>query len=1175
MYAARPHTTIVAPRRRIAGGAALVLAAATLAGLSVVSAPEASAAAFGSGNIVVARVGTGAAALASTATPVFLDEYTTSGVLVQTVTLPTAAAGANRALTLSGTATTEGALQLSADGAYLSLIGYDTAPGTASVTSSSAATINRVVARVAADGSVDTSTALGDAHTGASPRGAVSADGTSFWTTGGSGGVRVAGFGATTSTQLNAAPTNVRVPGIADGQLFASSQSGSNVGVNRIGTGLPTTTGQAATLLPGLASGLPADPNGFVFLDRGAAVPGVDTLYVADNSASPAGGVAKFSFDGTTWTARGNLRVNGAGARGIAGTVAGTQADLVVTTNVGGGALVRVADAAAFDAPIAAITSTVTQLAAAATNVAFRGVAFAPVGAPVTAAPTITAQPQSVTIVTGATTTLSVTATGTAPLTYQWYQGPTGTTTTPVGTDSPTFTTPALTTTTPYWVRVTNSVGSVDSAAATVTVAPPAVCTATPTPIGQVQGPGASTPVAGTTVTVRGTVVGDYEGPAPELRGFYVQDAGDGTPTTSDGIFVFNNIGGTSPNTVTLGQTVQVTGTAGENFDQTQLNASTITVCAGTTAVTPTDVTLPLASPTALEPVEGMLVRLAQTATVTEFFQLGRFGQVVVSSGDRLRQPTSLFLPDDPQRAALQTANSLNRLIIDDGDNAQNADPIVFGRGGAPLSAANTLRGGDTVTNPVGVMTFTWAGNAASGDAFRLRPVDALNGTVTFTAVDARPTTPPPVGGTVRVVGANVLNFFNTFGTTACSFGVGGAGAECRGASNAAEFQRQIDKTVPGLSALDADVIGVVEIENDGYGPTSALATLVDELNAVDGAGTWAYIDVDAATGVLNSAGTDAIKVGVLYRPAVVTPVPGTTRAATGAAATFERIPVSQAFTTADGAVVSVVVNHFKSKSTSGCPTAAGDPDADAGDGQGCFNGRRTAQAEALATFISGAVVPAASGDPDVLIVGDLNSYTREDPIEVLVAAGYVDLLAQFGGPSAYSYVFDGQWAYLDYAMASTSLVPQVTGAVAHHVNADEPSVLDYLTDFKTVAQQTALYAPDQYRSSDHDPVLVGLTLTPPGGTGPVSVLASDPTFAPLLAALSAQIPDLVVVPRDAVAGTFAVSGCPTTTSPLPLDRPDYLDLLGGGAYDAFGATTAGPLAPACIPGAVTVYGQP
>jgi hypothetical protein len=73
--------------------------------------------------------------------------------------------------------------------------------------------------------------------------------------------------------------------------------------------------------------------------------------------------------------------------------------------------------------------------------------------------------------------------------------------------------------------------------------------------------------------------------------------------------------------------------------------------------------------------------------------------------------------------------------------------------------------------------------------------------------------------------------------------------------------------------------------------------------------------------------------------------------------------------------------------------------------------------------------------------------------------------------------VFDGQWGSLDHAFASASLLGQIAGAAAYHVNADEPSVLDYNTDFKSASQILNLYAPNEFRSSDHDPLVVGINL--------------------------------------------------------------------------------------------------
>ncbi len=617
------------------------------------------------------------------------------------------------------------------------------------------------------------------------------------------------------------------------------------------------------------------------------------------------------------------------------------------------------------------------------------------------------------------------------------------------------------------------------------------VCAQPYTTIPAIQGSGATVALPGSRTT-QGVVVGDYEGPSPALRGFFIQDpVGDSDPATSDGIFVFE---GSNANTVSVGDLVRVTGTAGENQGQSQISVGSIVKC-GTGTITPTDVTFPLASADFLERYEGMLVRLPQTMYVTEHFQLGRFGQVVLSSGGRLQQPTNMVNPG-PLSIAMQIANNLNRIIIDDGLNNQNPDPILFGRGGLPLSASNTLRGGDTATNIVGVMTYTWAGNSASGNAYRVRPINALNGYVNFDAVNLQPSSAPNVGGTLKVTGMNLLNFFNTFdgipdNVDNCTFGVGGLPADCRGADTQSEFDRQVPKTVAAILAMNPDVIGINEIENDGYGLDSSIQYLVDQLNAYAGAGTYAFIDVDAATGQVNALGTDAIKVGMLYKPASVTPV-GQTAALNsiafvngGDSDPRSRPSLAQAFEqNSNGQRFIVNVNHLKSKGDSGLLAICTDsnpgndtPNCDQGDGQGYWNHARSNSATELMNWL--ATDPTGTGDPDILLIGDYNSYAMEDPITVIKNAGFTNLIESFLGPDAYSYVFDGQWGYLDHALGSASIVPQITGVGDYHINSDEPSVLDYNMDFKSAGQILSLYAPNQFRVSDHDPVLVGLCLPP------------------------------------------------------------------------------------------------
>ncbi len=599
------------------------------------------------------------------------------------------------------------------------------------------------------------------------------------------------------------------------------------------------------------------------------------------------------------------------------------------------------------------------------------------------------------------------------------------------------------------------------------------VCEHQYTRIYDIQGSGAAGAVTGA-VSTKGVVVGDHEGASPRLRGFYLQDLeGDDNPRTSDAIFVFNG----NEDEVSIGDVVRVRGNAGEFQDQTQLSAFSdgVAVCGSDATVEPTKVRLPFKDAADQERYEGMLVRLPQTLSVTEHFQLARFGQVLLSSHGRLAQPSNVVEPGEKANR-LQAKNDLNQILVDDALQNQNADPIVFARNGQPLSAGNTLRGGDTAENIVGVMTYTWGGNAASPNAYRVRPIGAMGGSVDFRAADQRPTAPDSVRGDLRVASFNVLNYFNSFGNS-CTGGVSGPPMECRGADDTFELDRQAAKIVAAIQGLDADVVGVIEIENDGYGDDSALQDLVNRINAKAGAGTYDFIDADAGTGEVDALGDDAIKVGMLYKPAAVTPVGQTAALNTdsfvnGASGEPRNRPaLAQSFEDADGGTATVVVNHLKSKGSD----CVDDEDPDAGDGQGNCNVTRTESAKELAEWLG--TDPTDVDDSDVLIMGDLNSYAQEDPITALKDAGYTDLVRRYEGRDAYSYVFDGQWGYLDHALASKSLNPQVTGTTTWHINADEPTALDYNDDFKSAGQVASLFAPDAYRSSDHDPVLVGLNL--------------------------------------------------------------------------------------------------
>lgn len=366
--------------RRVVAPAALGVALAASFGAS-----PASAAAFATGNVVVCRVGAGGAdLLVNTGNPVFLDEFTPSGTLVQSIAMPTAVSGANRRLVASGTATSECGITRSADGRYLLVTGYDAPMPTASLAGTASTAVARVIGRVDALGNVDTSTALTDASTGNNPRSAVSVDGTSFWITGGAGGARyVAALGATTSTQLSTTVTNLRQLHIFGSQLFTSTSSGSAVRVGTVGTGLPTTSGQTITNLPGFP--VTGSPYSYFLADLTASVAGYDTLYVADDGA----GIQKHSLFAGSWVSNGTVGVPNDSYRGLTATVSGNTVNLFATrkggsTAIGGGELVSLVDSSGYNA---AFAGTPTLLSTAATNTAFRGVALAPADVPTPVVP--------------------------------------------------------------------------------------------------------------------------------------------------------------------------------------------------------------------------------------------------------------------------------------------------------------------------------------------------------------------------------------------------------------------------------------------------------------------------------------------------------------------------------------------------------------------------------------------------------------------------------------------------------------------------------------------------------------------------------------------------------------------------------------------------------------------
>ncbi|WP_370242744.1 ExeM/NucH family extracellular endonuclease [Alteromonas abrolhosensis] len=598
------------------------------------------------------------------------------------------------------------------------------------------------------------------------------------------------------------------------------------------------------------------------------------------------------------------------------------------------------------------------------------------------------------------------------------------------------------------------------------------------TPIHDIQGEGSTSTLEGSEVVTTGVVVGDFQGVAgsttlhPEqLLGFFIQttDAdADANPLTSQGLFVYCN-NTCNETSVDVGDVVTVSGTVDERFGMTSIVNPVVSIDAQVEVLpTSTSIDLPVSSLDDYERYEGMLVTFTDTLSVAEYFQLSRFGEVVLYKGERPYQYTHDNAPDAEGLEAYNQSLALRRIILDDDANGSNQAlfedlNVFFPTPG--LSTGNFFRGGDTISGLTGVLDYSFSN-------WRIRPVTQVYN-YTFEPTNPRLVESTEVGGTLRIVNANVLNYFTTVDTGDSICGPA-KNSDCRGADSALELERQTEKTVSALCAMDGDIVGVIEIENDA--DNFALNTLATELTRACGK---EYSAVNTAP-----IGTDAIKVGLLYQDTVL-PIGETYIIDDSVDPTYKdsrnRPTLVQEFQeVSSGESVIVAVHHLKSKGSS-CSSIGDD---DVGDGQGNCNLTRAGAVNVITGFIATHVLPDAQTDK-VLAIGDMNSYKMEDPITAFKEAGYVDLIEAFSGEGAYSYVFDGQRGYLDHALG-LNMEDVVTGVTEWHVNADEVNLFDYNDDvldpseasFEEEPDNTNLYNADPYRYSDHDPVVIGLDLS-------------------------------------------------------------------------------------------------
>ncbi|MBD9470676.1 ExeM/NucH family extracellular endonuclease [Pseudoxanthomonas sp. PXM01] len=554
-------------------------------------------------------------------------------------------------------------------------------------------------------------------------------------------------------------------------------------------------------------------------------------------------------------------------------------------------------------------------------------------------------------------------------------------------------------------------------------------CAATPKerviPIGQVQGEGKRSALDGQTVTIEGVVTGAFlEG----LGGFFVQDAGDGSPKTSDALFVALDEGATPP-ALSAGDRVRVRGIVGErkaggDDTLTALHAPVIQP-RGKGEVAPT---ILASQPDDWERYEGMLVRIDTPLTLSGTHTLERFGELITSFGGRLWQTSELATPGSAEAKQLAADNARRTLLLDDGSTQRDPSTVWYVKDGQPLRTGTVLTGVQGIVEP-----------RMGGWRLQLTAAPTI-------AAPERPAA-PQVAGDVRVAAFNLENLFN-------GDGKGGGFPTERGAKTPEQLKSQMAKLVATIRGLNPDIAALMELENDGYGADSSLAQLVAALNT--NGGTWRFVDAK------RGPGPDTIRVGIIYRSDKVKP--------TGKPATLEegpfgersRSPLAQAFVRGNGKPFVVVANHLKSK---GCSEATG-LDTDQKDGAGCWNALRLDSSKRLDAWLK--TDPTRTRSDRVVMLGDFNAYAMEDPVRWLRDdAGWIDAFKQAGVEQPYSYVYNGLTGRLDHALLTPSLAKQLRGAAEWHINADEQDAQGYADGDASVP----------FRSSDHDPLLLGFDL--------------------------------------------------------------------------------------------------
>ncbi|MFP7696791.1 ExeM/NucH family extracellular endonuclease [Trueperella sp. LYQ143] len=661
-------------------------------------------------------------------------------------------------------------------------------------------------------------------------------------------------------------------------------------------------------------------------------------------------------------------------------------------------------------------------------------------------------------------------------------------------------------------------------------------------PIATIQGQTDTTPYDGKAVTTEGIVTAVYR--TGGFNGIYLQTPGTGGTqdgAASHGIFVYSGKTG-MVDKVAIGDYLRVTGTAGEHFGLTQISDPKWEKLTRTEAIkdpVPVKLAEIPAGDAAREKLEGMLVEVTGPYTVTNNYTTNRYGAFDVIPGlEPMIQPTEKMNPADGDLAAVVASYKAKLLTIDDGCSRDYTNfkqgndlvPVPY------LNVANPVRVGAQVElkRPF-VLDYRHQWNLQPTEPINVAGpddpaavVDNTDKWVSFVN-NTREAAPGMLGGDITISSFNVLNYFPTTGVeVGCKSGyadrkgnfITTRNCDPRGAFRAEDLERQETKIVKAINALDSTIFGLEEIENSatlGKDRDYALNNLVAKLNADAGYDKWVAVPSPAKV----PASEDVIRLAFIYQSAKVMPVGESSILIGNEYFTgYAREPLAQKFQAKDaqgkgvGPEFVVSVNHFKSKGS----LATKFPD-DADEFQGNNNKLRTAQSQALAAWLK-----QSFGDEPTFILGDLNSYSAEDPVRALEVAGYANVAEKL---TKYSYQYSGYMGSLDHVMANKAAQALVAGVDVWNVNAVEPIAFEY-SRYNYNVKVNELFDLTPYRSSDHDPIKVGLKVLPTPQPTPEPTPQPKPEPVPTPTPTPAPAPS----PTPHHPGVIAVGNAPTAKLP-------------------------------------------